>query len=50
MEIGTSMLARPRRREFHAERKNTWPANRAQGVAMIADSQYISTRALGCNS
>ncbi len=39
MLIGTSMLARPRLSEDHAEVKNGAPAYSAHGVATMAASQ-----------
>lgn len=50
MEIGTSMLALPRRSELQAERKKVMPEKSAQGVATIAESQYISVRVPGSSS
>ncbi len=44
MEIGTSMLARQRRRASHADEKNGRPANAMAGTLMSAESQWNRPR------
>ena len=49
-EIGTSMLARPTRRDRQADWKNGMPANRAQGRATAPDRPIITVRVCGPSS
>ena len=46
MEIGTSMLVRPRRNAAQAERKKGWPAKMIAGIAMAAEIQWNRPRVL----
>jgi len=50
MEIGTSMLARPARRAFQADRKKTIPAKTAQGAPTPALAHCMKVRVAGPSS